>query len=92
MSKKVRALRLNDWLLFLFKLLSAIMVGLMISLIGQALLKYSYFSFMFIFLTGFLAFFPMVKKLEFPGVLCVDMLFIFIILLVKVYIVFADKG
>ena len=79
-------------ILLLFKLLSAIIAGFFISLIGQALMKYSYFSFMFIFLTGCFAFFTLIKKLRFLGVLFIDLLFVLIIVLIRLYIIIADGG
>ena len=82
----------KKYLLILFKILSALFVGVFISLIGQALMNYGYFSFMFLFLTVFFAFFSLVKKLEILGVLLVDLLFILMIVLIKVYIMMADKG
>ena len=82
----------GKYLLVLFKLFSAVFVGILISLIGQALMNYGYFSFMFLFLTVFFAFFTMVKKLKFLGVLMVNLLFILMIVLIKVYIVIADSG
>ena len=81
-----------QYTLFPFKLFSAIVIGVIISLIGQALISYSYFSFMFIFLTVFFAFFTLVKKMGFLGVLLVDLLFVLMIVLLKVYIMVADSG
>ncbi len=77
--------------LILLKLLSAVFVGLLIALIFQAFMNYRYFSFMFLFLTVCWAFFVLVKKLGFLGVLLVDLLFILMIVLMKVYIVIADS-
>ena len=91
-KEKKSSSRVGKYLLMLFKLLSAVFVGILISLIGQALMNYGYFSFMFLFLTGFFAFFTMVKKLGVLGVLLVDLLFILMIILIKVYIVIADNG
>ena len=84
--------RMGRFALFCIKILSSAMVGLMIALIFQALMNYRYFSFMFLFLTVFFAFFAMVKKLDFLAVLLVDLLFILLLVLAKVYIMIADKG
>lgn len=83
---------LKQWAAFLFKLLSAVFIGLLLSVIGQALINYSYFSFVFVFLTVSFAFFSLVKKMGFLGVLLVDAVFVLIILLIKVYIVIANSG
>ncbi len=88
-ENKSRAGRLG---LFCIKIFSSAVVGLMIALIFQALMNYRYFSFMFLFLTVFFAFFAMVKKLDFLAVLLVDLLFILLLVLAKVYIMIADKG
>ena len=83
---------LKGYALLFFKLLSAGFIGLLIALIGQALLDYRYFSFMFIFLTVGFAFFSLVKKFGVLGVVLVDLLFILLLVLIKVYIVIADGG
>ena len=91
MSKSKRKMSwIKKCTLFLFKLLSAIIVGFFASLIGQALMEYNYFSFMFIFLTVWFAFFTLIKKLGFLGVLFIDLLFILIIVLIRFYIIMAD--
>ena len=82
----------KKYLILIFKLFSAIAVGVFMSLIGQALINYSYFSFMFIFLTVCLAFWALVKKMEFLAVLLVDLFFILTIFIVKVYIVISANG
>ncbi|MDE0118383.1 MAG: hypothetical protein OXM55_00045 [Bdellovibrionales bacterium] len=87
-----RSFGTKKYFLILFKVFSALFVGILISLIGQALMNYGYFSFMFLFLSVFFAFFTLVKKLKILGVLLVDLLFILILVLMKVYIVMADKG
>lgn len=83
---------IRRYVLVLFKLFSALFIGLLFSVIGQALIHYRYFSFFFIFLTVSFAFFVMVKKMGFLGVLLVNLLFILMIVLMKVYIVIADNG
>ncbi len=77
--------------LIIIKILSAGFVAGLISFVCQVLIGYGYFSFMFIFLTVFTAFFTLIKKLHIFGVLCVDMLFILFILGLRVYILIADK-
>lgn len=88
----IRMSLMGRYALFLFKLLSALFIGIFFSVIGQALIEYRYFAFFFIFLTVSFAFFTMVKKLGFLGVLLVDLLFILMIVLMKVYIIIADSG
>ncbi len=83
---------IGRYALFLFKLFSALCVGILFSVIGQALIHYRYFAFFFIFLTVSFAFFTMVKRLGFLGVLLVDLLFILMVVLMKVYIIIADSG
>ena len=83
---------IKKYITFLFKLFSTVFFAFLLSLIGQALLNYSYFSFVFIFLTVSFAFFNLVKKMGFLGVLLVDVFFILIIVLAKVYILIADGG
>ena len=83
---------MGKYALILFKLFSAVFIGLLFSIIGQALINYRYFAFFFLFLTVSFAFFTMVKKLGFLGVLLVDLLFILMIVLMKVYIIIADSG
>ena len=78
--------------LFVFKILSAVFTGLLIAVIFQALMDYRYFSFMFLFLTVCFAFFTMVRKWGFLAVLLVDLLFILLLVLAKVYIMIADKA
>jgi len=78
--------------LFPLKVISALLVAAFISLVGKALLHYGYFSFMFLFLTVFFAFFKLVRKLSFMGILFVDWIFILMVVLVKLYIVIADKS
>ena len=77
--------------LFVIKVLSACFVAGLISFICQILIGYGYFSFMFIFLTVFSAFFTLIKKLQIFGVLFVDLLFILFILGLRIYILVADK-
>ena len=89
---KTKVSLIGKYTLVFFKLFSALFTGILFSIIGQALVNYSYFSFFFIFLTVSFAFFTMVKKLEFLGVLLVNLLFILIIVLMKVYVVIADNG
>ena len=92
MPKQKRKLSIfNKYSLFLFKLFSGIALGIFISLIGQAILKYSYFSFMFIFLTVFAGFFKVVRKVNFLGVLLVDLIFILMIVLLRFYIIFSNS-
>ena len=79
-------------LLLIFKLFSALAIGIFMAMIGQALINYSYFSFMFIFLTVFLSFWTLVKKKDFLTILLVDLFFIFLLLIVRVYIVISDSG
>lgn len=79
------------YILLLFKTLSAIITGVFMSLIGQAIINYSYFSFMFVFLTAFFAFFTLVKRMGFLSVLLIDLSFILITMLLKVYILMANK-
>ena len=55
-------------------------------------MQYRYFAFFFIFLTVSVAFFTLVRKIGFLGVLLVDLLFILMIILMKIYVVIADKG
>ena len=83
---------LKAYALLLFKILSACFTGVLIALIGQALLDYRYFSFMFIFLTVGFAFFSLVKKFGVLGVILVDLLFILLLVLIKVYIAIASNG
>ncbi len=88
-KRKFMARRL---VLLLFKLFSAMAVGVFIALVGQALINYSYFSFMFIFLTVLLSFWTLVKKWDFLGVLLVDLFFILMIIIVRLYIVISASG
>ena len=78
-------------ILIIVKILSAGFVAGLISFVCQVLIGYGYFSFMFIFLTVFIAFFTLIKKLQIFGVLFVDMLFILFILGLRIYILLADK-
>ena len=82
----------SKYFILIFKLFSAIAVGVFISLIGQALINYSYFSFMFMFLTVSVAFWALVKKMEFLAILLVDLFFILMIFIVRVYIVISANG
>lgn len=92
MSKKKRKVSIfNKYLLFIFKLFSGIILGLFISLIGQAIIHYGYFSFMFIFLTVFAGFFRVVRKMNFLGILLVDLIFILMIVLLRFYIIFSNN-
>ena len=84
--------KIAKYLILVFKLLSAIALGLCLSMIGQALIGYSYFSFMFIFLTVCLAFWALIKKLDILAVLLVDLFFVLMIFIVRVYIVISDSG
>ncbi len=84
--------RYGRYLLFLFKILSAGGVSFFFSLLGHVLIGYSWFSFMFVFLTVWFAFFTLVGKLQLLGVLAVDVLFILIILLLRMYITMAWNG
>ena len=79
-------------LLFIFKLLSAGFTALLLAFIGQVLISYSYFSFMFVFLSVFFAFLRLVTRLRFIGVLCVDLLFILALLALRIYVFMADKA
>lgn len=92
MSQSKKMLFLKKYITFLFKLFSAVFIGVLLSIIGQALMNYRYFSFMFILLTVSFAFFTLVKKLGFLSVLLIDVFFILIIFLIKVYILIADGG
>ena len=74
------------------KILSACFIAVLISFIGQVLIGYGYFSFMFIFLTVFSIFFTLTKKLRILGVLLVNLLFIMMLLALRIYILIADKG
>ena len=87
-----KKLLIKKYITFLFKLFSAVLTGIFLSIIGQSLMDYSYFSFMFIFLTVSFAFFTLVKKMGFLSVLLVDVFFILIIFLMKAYILIADSG
>ena len=83
---------LKKILVFLFKCLSAAGIGLFLAILGQVLIDYRYFSFMFILLTAFFAFFTLTKKMQFLGVLVIDLIFTLIVLLIWAYIYIADKG
>ena len=87
-----KKLLIKKYITFLFKLFSAVFTGVLLSIIGQSLMGYGYFSFMFIFLTVSFAYFALVKKMGFLSVLLVDVFFILIIVLMKVYILIADSG
>ena len=82
----------RKYALVIFKTVSAVFTGLLIALAGQALFSYRYFSFMFIFLTAGAGFFSLTKKLGFLGILLVDLLFVFVLILIKVYIMMADTA
>ena len=91
-GKKKRSFLKARYIVFPFKVFSALTIGLFIALFFQALLGYAYFSFMFIFLTVVFAFFTMVKKLKFLGVLLIDLLFVLMIILARLYIVLSNNG
>ncbi len=75
--------------LILFKLISSVLVGFFFSILGKVLIGYSHFSFMFIFLTVFFAFFNLIARLQFLGIFLVDILFIVIIGMAHLYIMTA---
>ena len=89
---KSRKSILSWYALFFLKLISATLVGFALAVIGQALIGYRYFSLFFIFLTISFAFFTLVKKLGYLGILLIDVCFILLLVLAKVYIVIADSG
>ncbi len=83
---------MNATALFVFKILSGFGLGVFLSVLGQALIGYRYFSFMFVFLTVFFAFFILTRNLQWVGVLMIDLVFLLLVVLMRLYVVMADKG
>ena len=83
---------LNNICLFVFKTLSAAVLGIFLAVLGQALIQYRYFSFIFILLTGFFSYFVLTKNLRWLGVCVVDILFVLFVLLVRWYVVLSSAG
>lgn len=73
--------------LLLFKGLSAFCFSYVVTLIGQELISYGLFSFLFLLISLSMAFFYLVKDYKFFGVLILDICLILIALLLRFYVI-----
>lgn len=83
---------LSNIFLFFFKALGALVLGIFLAVLGQELIQYRYFSFVFIFLTVFFSYFVLTKKLRWLGVCVVDIVFVVFVLLARWYVVMSNSG
>ena len=81
--------KINKITLLVFKIFSAFCVAYVLSLIGQELLSYGLFSFIFLLFSIGWAFFLLIKPYNFLGVFIVDMVLVFIALLLRFYVIVA---
>lgn len=79
----------KKWSLLIFKLISAFCFAYVLALIGQELMSYGLFSFVFLILSISLAFFYFVKSYGFLGLLIVDCCLISLALLLRFYVIMA---
>ena len=75
--------------LLLFKVFSALCFSYVLTLIGQELLSYGLFSFVFLLISISLAFFYFVKGYNIFGVLALDIFLVLIAFLLRFYVVMA---
>ena len=73
----------------MFKIFSAVGLGIFLAILGQAFVGYGMFSFVFIFLTVFFAFLSLIRKLQFFGVLSVIILIMLLVFFGRMYIMTA---
>ena len=75
--------------LLLFKGLSAFCFSYVVTLIGQELISYGMFSFVFLLISVGLAFFYLVKNYGFLGVFLVDLFLVLLAFLLRFYVIIA---
>ena len=75
--------------LLIFKGVSAFCFAYVLALVGQELLSYGLFSFVFLLLSISMAFFYLVKDYKFLRVLMVDVCLIFLAVLLRFYVIMA---
>lgn len=79
----------SSLMLFFFKLVSGLALGLTVALIGQEIINYGNFSFTFVIVATTGAFFRVSKKWQFVGVAVFDLICVLIGLLLRMYILVA---
>ena len=75
--------------LLLFKVFSAFCFSYVLTLIGQELLSYGLFSFVFLLISIGLSFFYFIKDYKFSGVLLIDIILVAIAFLLRFYVIIA---
>lgn len=75
-----------------FKLISGAAIGLTLALIGEEIIGYGTFSFIFVIVTMTGAFLKVSRSWQFVGVAAVDLICILIGLLLRMYILVAPGG
>lgn len=75
--------------LFFFKLISGLALGLTVALIGQVLINYGNFSFIFVIVATTAAFIRVAKRWQFVGVAVFDLICVLLGLLLRMYILVA---
>lgn len=78
--------------LIFFKLISGLGLGLTAALIGQEIIQYGSFAFVFVIVATVGAFFRVSKHWQFVGVAVFDLICILIGLLLRMYILVAPGG
>ena len=82
--KKIKKLNL-----LLFKIFSALCFSYVVTLIGQELLSYGLFSFIFLLLSIGLAFFYLIKPYKFFGIFLIDLLLVLLAVFLRFYVIIA---
>ncbi|MGE0762878.1 MAG: hypothetical protein AB7N80_06340 [Bdellovibrionales bacterium] len=78
--------------LIFFKMISGVALGLTVALIGQEIIDYGNFAFIFVIVATTGAFFRVAKKWQFIGVAVFDLICVLIGLLLRMYILVAPGG
>jgi len=81
--------RLNKIILLTIKLFSSFMVAYVLAFVGQELINYQSFSFIFIFLSVASGFFYLIKPYQWKGVLISNLVLIGLAFLMNFYITVA---
>lgn len=82
----------TNLVLFFFKLISGLGLGLTMALIGQEIIHYGNFALFFVIMATTGAFFRVSKSWQFVGVAVFDLICILIGLLLRMYILVAPGG
>lgn len=78
--------------LLTFKVISGAAIGLTFALIGEEIVGYGTFSFLFVIVTMTGAFLKVTRSLQFVGVAAIDLICVLIGLLLRMYILVAPGG